>query len=269
MKIRDIDSQALVESGCCFLLAGAIFYLIISRAYLFYVMPKMLPYLCFSVLVFIVWGASSLLKNIKGRFKKKYMHCFILIIPVLMISLAQSASLQETVLGGYSSGLLTSEKSDYSKEKNNTASFNDEELEGIDKAADKDAYMNESSMLQGLDLENKTITISDNEVYGWLVEIFENSDKYIGFTLIQKGSVYRDETFSKNQFSLVRPLMTCCVADVAYIGFICDYESASQLADDDWIQIEGKIAVYDSVVQIDVSSTVPAEPANEYYVYPF
>lgn len=268
MKIRDIDSQALVESGCCFLLSGAIFYLIISRAYLFYVTPKMLPYLCFSVVVFIVWGASNLLKDIKGRFKKKYMHCFILIIPVLMISLAQSASLQETDLGGYSSGLLTSEKSDGSKEKNNITSLDEEELEPIDNAAG-DASMNEGSMLQGLDLENKTITISDNEVYGWLVEIFENSDKYIGFTLIQKGSVYRDETFSKNQFSLVRPLMTCCVADVAYIGFICNYESASQLAEDDWIQIEGKIAVHDSVVQIDISSTVPTEPASEYYVYPF
>ncbi len=38
---------------------------------------------------------------------------------------------------------------------------------------------------------------------------------------------------------LIRKIMTCCVADMSFVGFICGYPKAYELDDREWVEISG------------------------------
>ena len=54
----------------------------------------------------------------------------------------------------------------------------------------------------GLDTENKTITISDTDFYAWIVQLNLYPDKYEGYTLHVHGTVYRNDYMEENEFAV-------------------------------------------------------------------
>lgn len=127
--------------------------------------------------------------------------------------------------------------------------------------------------LPGLDTENKTITVRDEDFALWLSEIFTELDKYEGYRISIKGFVFKDpETMNGNEFVPARLAMSCCVADLAPCGFICRYDKASELKEDTWITVEGVIHIGkymdEDEPQITVTKITPAEKVEE-YIYPF
>ncbi len=128
------------------------------------------------------------------------------------------------------------------------------------------------NLLVGLDEKNKKITVENDYFYPWIAEIYTNVEKYEGYQISVTGFVFKDpETMQSDEFSPARLMMSCCVADLTPIGFICNYASASGLKDDSWVTVEGTIyqGEYEGQPepQISVTKISPAEEV-EGYVYP-
>ncbi|HWQ71855.1 MAG TPA: TIGR03943 family protein [Desulfitobacteriaceae bacterium] len=130
--------------------------------------------------------------------------------------------------------------------------------------------------LAGLDVKNKKITVANDDFGLWLSAIYEDMEKYKGYTVIMTGYVYRDPEFTKsNEFVAARLMMSCCVADLAPTGLICRYDKASELKKDSWVTVEGTLFIgqyeydgqkYDDP-QLIVTKITPTEKV-EGYIYP-
>ena len=121
----------------------------------------------------------------------------------------------------------------------------------------------------GLDKENKTITIPDDEFYAWIVQLNYYPDEYEGYTIHIHGTVYREDSMKENEFAVTRLLMSCCVADLVNCGPLCFYDNASELTEDAWVNVTGTYH-YDKLkgMEITVTGIEDAEAAEEEYIYP-
>ncbi|PLR78506.1 TIGR03943 family protein [Bacillus sp. V3-13] len=86
------------------------------------------------------------------------------------------------------------------------------------------------------------------------------------------GFVYKEEGFSSNQLVISRFIITHCIADAGIIGFLTEFEHASEYEQDTWVEIEGTLDVttYNGVeIPIIKAENVEVidEPADP-YIYP-
>jgi putative membrane protein len=186
----------------------------------------------------------------------------------------------------YQSSASVNSAASADKNANETIDSDSEETTASDSeettASDSDAQASdqqESTMeetdsgLSGLDSVNKTITVDNDEFYQWLVEIFENMDKYEGYSITITGFVFKDsQYFAKNEFSPARLCMTCCTADLSPLGLRCKYKNASSLKKDSWVTVEGVIHKEkyqgEDEPQIYVKKISPAHEVKD-YIYPY
>ena len=119
------------------------------------------------------------------------------------------------------------------------------------------------------DLDANPIVIDDRDFALWYRDMAEEPQKYDGKTVKFKGVVAVGGKLPKNCFAIGRHIMTCCEADIAYSGIICDSEKASLLHSRDWIMLTAKISIkkhraYTApgpvLTLIDMAATSPADP---------
>ncbi len=79
--------QVLIEILCQMSFGGMIIYLAASSAYLQYVTPRMRPYLYFTACIMGLWALAGAGRLFRPRHRIRLAHCFLLIIPVLIILL--------------------------------------------------------------------------------------------------------------------------------------------------------------------------------------
>ena len=122
----------------------------------------------------------------------------------------------------------------------------------------------------GITLSDNMV-ISDEQFVTWLVSVNDDMDAYEGVTVTYKGQVYRDDDFSEAEFVPVRLAMWCCAADTIPYGFLCEYDNASDWADDTWVLVTGVIHIEDHdgevMPVIYVTSVEEATPPADIYVY--
>lgn len=314
MRAKMFNPQIFLESLCCFIFGGLIFYLVISGEYLSYVTPRMGPYLYFTVIVMGIWAFMGLFRLYRPQHRIRSGHCFVLVIPILLLLLPHSPLSTADLSGNYFGGNIfsgLSGQSSYGASQNPVPSESPDVGAAADSPTETPAASDSASPtaspavientppsetapvsaapsdtpsqnaaspgLSGLDVANKTITVSNDDFGMWLSEIFANMDKYEGYTVIMTGYVYKDPSFMKSdEFAPVRLMMSCCVADLAPAGLICKYDKASELKDDAWVTVEGTLFIgqyeYDGQVYKDPELTVtkitPAKKV-EGYVYPY
>lgn len=92
------------------------------------------------------------------------------------------------------------------------------------------------------DVNAPVIEIADTDYALWYRDLTENTDTYAGKTVRFKGIVALDKT-PANSFAVGRHVMTCCEADIAYAGVICDWKGAKTLKQRDWIWLTAKVSV--------------------------
>ena len=135
----------------------------------------------------------------------------------------------------------------------------------------------DSSRIPGLDIQNKRITVSNEDFALWLAEMNANDVQYEGYTIVITGYVMNDFKIPKeNEFTVSRLAMTCCIADVSPTGIRCIYDKASELDSESWVTVEGTLSIgeyqYNDITlkepQIHVTKITPTDPV-EGYVYPF
>jgi putative membrane protein len=130
-----------------------------------------------------------------------------------------------------------------------------------------------SVVLSGLDTSAKAVTISDEEFYPWLEEMFVNPDKYAGYTVKMTGFILKDpELLLPDEFVPARLMMSCCVADLLPYGMICKYEKTEELQNGSWVTVEGIIHITAEngyrEPQVRITSITPTAVV-EGYIYPF
>ena len=129
-------------------------------------------------------------------------------------------------------------------------------------------------VLHDYDPQTQQISVSQEETYWWLSEIYTDPTPFLDFTISTMGQVLKDPAyFPQGTFSPTRKLMTCCVADTFTIGFKCQYAQADGLAEGDWVSVRGKLALVgqgaDQELQLVADSVTPCTPPLQPYVYAF
>lgn len=118
-------------------------------------------------------------------------------------------------------------------------------------------------------LVNGTVVLDDKTFAPWLLEIYDNQDKYVGKPVTMSGFVFRPEGVGANEFVLVRLIVTCHVAHAAPDGFLVYWPEGDQLPDDAWFRLDGvfEMGQYQGrdTLRIRAQSLTPvAQPADPY-----
>ena len=71
----------------------------------------------------------------------------------------------------------------------------------------------------------------DPKDYGiWYIDAMDKQDRYEGKVVEFTGMVLKSPEFPKNYFVPGRMAMTCCEADMTFLGFICKAREARNLS---------------------------------------
>lgn len=292
MQAKAFNTQVFLEISCNIVFALIIIYLLKSGNYLYYVTPRMEPYLIFTSIVSLIWAVTGIRRLFKPQHLIRSAHCFVLMIPVLLLLLPHSAlgindvstgyagagaymknpaSGNSSMQSEYSSGQysnFTNDPVDYSGSTTYPSTQEDYSY-SYDTAPspyDRDAK-------SGLDEENKKINIINDEFYPWITEIYANIDRYEGYEITMTGFVFKDqEYFNEDEFVPARLAMVCCAADLAPVGILCLYDNLSELESGQWITVTGILhkGQYNGQdePQITVTDISPAEEVLG-YIFPY
>jgi len=91
------------------------------------------------------------------------------------------------------------------------------------------------------DVNQDTIEISDENFGIWFFDCRDYLDRYLGKKVTFKASVMKDKKFAKGIFVPGRMAMTCCEADMTFIGFMAHYDGIDAYADEDWIKLTARV----------------------------
>lgn len=93
------------------------------------------------------------------------------------------------------------------------------------------------------DLEAGTVQIGDEDFGIWYLDAMDKPEKYQGKTLEFKAYVCQTPQAPKGAFIAGRFGMTCCAADISFIGVICLAENAAELPHRSWVDVRAVVDV--------------------------
>ena len=80
------------------------------------------------------------------------------------------------------------------------------------------------------------------EAYGiWYIDCMDKPDRYRGKTVEFTGMVLKSKNFPKNYFVPGRMAMTCCEADMTFLGYVCKAREARLLETKQWVKVRARI----------------------------
>lgn len=122
-------------------------------------------------------------------------------------------------------------------------------------------------------------TINQKEVYeltpsnytNVLKASHDNMTNYLGQKIKFSGYVYRMVDFNNTQFVLARDMVISSDFQTVVVGFLCEYEKATEFEDNNWVEIEGTITkgnYHGEMPIINIEKIQKIEKPSEEYVYP-
>lgn len=122
-------------------------------------------------------------------------------------------------------------------------------------------------------LETISTIIMDDYLYNlYYEEISKGVNKYKGRTITLNGFVYKEDGFTQQQLVISRFLITHCVADAGIVGFLSEFDEASALAEDTWIEATGilDVTTYNGaqLPLIKITDWKTIDQPEEPYLYP-
>ena len=91
------------------------------------------------------------------------------------------------------------------------------------------------------DVNAPVIEISP-EAYGiWYIDALDKPDRYRSKTVEFTGMVLKAPEFPKNYFVPGRMAMTCCEADMTFLGFMCKARNARLLESQEWVKVRARV----------------------------
>ncbi|MBR6173085.1 MAG: GTPase [Eubacterium sp.] len=126
------------------------------------------------------------------------------------------------------------------------------------------------------DTSGPEIRLAEEDFGLFYADAADNPDKYVGKKIHFKAQVHRPKSYGEQAFVPGRFAMTCCAADIAFVGFKTYYGGAKTLTDREWVIVDGEIRKeYYPEFQGDgpviyaesVAKTSPAEEELVYFTY--
>ena len=118
------------------------------------------------------------------------------------------------------------------------------------------------------DVNAKEIDIGDRDYALFYRDLSESMPNYDGKTVTFLGQVNRNPQLPRDGFIIGRPVMTCCVEDIAFSGLFCE-SGAKKLPESQWVRLTAKIDVKNCAVYgrkgpvLKLVSALPADaPAD-------
>ena len=93
------------------------------------------------------------------------------------------------------------------------------------------------------DLSAPVVQIGDEDYAIWYRDIIEEMDKYQGKTVEFTGLIAVSGRLPQDCFLGGRHVMTCCEADMSFLGFPCKYGDAASLKTKDWVRVQAEVRV--------------------------
>ena len=118
------------------------------------------------------------------------------------------------------------------------------------------------------DLNAPVVEIRDEDYALFYRDITEEPKKYAGKTVKFKGQVARLRREKEGMFAPGRFVMTCCEADITFMGLPCKFVGSEGLKPRSWVQVTAKVTVqrhplYKGVGPILTALTVAPASAAE------
>ncbi|MBP2632273.1 MAG: hypothetical protein H6Q70_2901 [Firmicutes bacterium] len=115
------------------------------------------------------------------------------------------------------------------------------------------------------------IKVDDNNFVDVMSELYRYPQEYVGKQIEMSGFVFKDESTPQDQFSLIRYVVGCCVADALPSGPSCEINNATEYSDGSWYQIQGTIENSEengkAVPVIKVTWTRPIHEKSSPYIF--
>ncbi len=91
------------------------------------------------------------------------------------------------------------------------------------------------------DLNAPVIEVTNQDYGIWFLDASENPDRYDGKTVRFTAMIHKQKTLPKDSFVPGRMAMTCCEADMVFLGYLCHFPEAYKWADKTWVTITARI----------------------------
>lgn len=124
------------------------------------------------------------------------------------------------------------------------------------------------------DMNADVIEIKDTDFGLLYLDAMDKPQDYDNKTIKFKALVGKGNKLPKNLFVGGRFAMTCCVEDIRYVGFLCNWDKADTLKNKGWYTVTAKVKaerskMFDNEIgpMFYVKDAVPAEKPKEETVY--
>ena len=91
------------------------------------------------------------------------------------------------------------------------------------------------------DLKQEVIELDDIGYGIWYMDSMDHLERYLNKTLVFKAMVLKPEGFKKGYFVPGRMVMTCCADDIAFLGYVCEYDGADSLIQKEWVKVKATV----------------------------
>lgn len=92
------------------------------------------------------------------------------------------------------------------------------------------------------DIHAEVIQIEPEDFGVWYFDCMDVPERYEGKMVEFTGMVLKSPDFPKNYFVPGRMAMTCCEADMTFIGYVCKAREAKNLETRQWVRVRAKVA---------------------------
>ncbi len=119
------------------------------------------------------------------------------------------------------------------------------------------------------DMSADVIEIAPKDYGIWYIDCMDKPDRYRGKVVEFTGMVLKSTKFPKNYFVPGRMAMTCCEADMSFLGYVCKAREAKNLTTRQWVKVRARIEYeewqdYDGVGPVLYAESVEkAEPIRD------
>lgn len=93
------------------------------------------------------------------------------------------------------------------------------------------------------DLDADIVNIEDVDYGIFYVDLRDNPGKYEGKTVHFRGKMVKNKSLGSKYFGVGWMAMTCCAADLQYIGYICESPKARGFADGSWVEVTAAVEI--------------------------
>ena len=91
------------------------------------------------------------------------------------------------------------------------------------------------------DIDADKIKIDEKAFGIFYIDAMERPDRYDGKEVEFTAQVLKPRGIPSASFVAGRRAMTCCEADIQFLGFICMYAGSANLKNKDWVKVKAKI----------------------------